>query len=562
MLVLAFVCLALTTPMAVQASSAHAASSPQQAVVDKRIRRLREDLENLRTKQHDTSVKLTVALAPVALLVAILALGGGLGVVFSIRDQRRISQLHELTVGGEVSSQRRAEQGYASFLDQSQTTLALVNDTLKLAKDATDREAHSMEIKAQQRIDAIEEKAQQLMQETFVDEQFAPIVEKAVRRERLHAIAGELRDLEGYLSLQSVTLPPYTRFVKAIDLFLADNPDTAIGILRRASEEPIAGDLHRFILYWLGYMLTTTGEYQEAITKFRDDELGLPDDHPEHIQLDRIIIETEFFELAKKTANSDATGADPHARFRAAADLLDRLGTLAAEINPKDKRDSIRQVALAIARTRADILEWVAYDHKHLDESIDDHGTHHAVADAREHLTSLTAAIQFTEDSDWGVLADVDTFRAWALLQAEAICVEQQKSNDRDFALAFALAECQFKLRERDAEAAFAHAASLLRNEFGLYREQRREASLHQSMLICHSRLLRLRRGNAGQRSDEARQVMQAYRDAADALGKVRPTHVTVFSHIQRRNLTQDEFRREVSDILDQEEKEMKQAGA
>lgn len=71
---------------------------------------------------------------PIGILLAVLTIGGALSVVFSIRDQRRVSQLHELTVTGELASQRRSEQSFSSFLDESQKTLTLVNDTLRLAK--------------------------------------------------------------------------------------------------------------------------------------------------------------------------------------------------------------------------------------------------------------------------------------------------------------------------------------------------------------------------------------------------------------------------------------------
>lgn len=551
-LAVASICLAIAVPLTSHSVSARAqgntSAQQQQQRLARQVRRLRHDVRDLQRGLDHASVKLNVALIPVALLVAILALGGGLGVVFSIRDQRRISQLHELTVAGEVSSQRRAEQGYASFLDQSQTTLALVNDTLKLAKDATDREARSLEIRAQQQIDTIEETAQQLMLETFVTDEFELIVEDPARRERLHALADELRALESQTGLKNVPLPPYTKFVKAIDRFLSNDPDTAINILRRTSEERLPENLRRFVLYWLGYVLTTVGQYQEALTRFKLDDAGLPERHPEHFQLMRVIVETEFFDLGKRAASGDPAGADPRARFRAALPLLNRLRALAAEVKTadaetSDRHEAYQHVALAIARTRADILEWVAYDHEHLDDRIDADGSQQAVASARTHLA---------EGTHWETLSHPDTFRAWALVQAEEICLEQRDENDHDFALAFALAECQFKLGEEGAAEAFLQADGLLKYEFGRYREQRRETSLQQSALICHSRLLRLRQ-DAKKRTHEARQVTDAFRDTLEALAKVRPTHVTVFSHIQRRNITQEEFREEVREILEQE---------
>ena len=110
---------------------------------------------------------LQLILAPMSILIGILALGGSLGVVFSLRDQRRISQLQELTVGSEVSSQRRTEQSYSAFLDESQKTLTLVNDTLTLAREASDNAAQTMERKARSNLTRIEANAQDSTREVL-----------------------------------------------------------------------------------------------------------------------------------------------------------------------------------------------------------------------------------------------------------------------------------------------------------------------------------------------------------------------------------------------------------
>jgi hypothetical protein len=116
------------------------------------------------------------------------------------------------------------------------------------------------------------------------------------------------------------------------------------------------------------------------------------------------------------------------------------------------------------------------------------------------------------------------------------------------------LAECYFKLRQNEAaERAFASAEHAVHDEFGEHREKRKVASLDQSLLICHGRLLKLREKDEEQRRLETRQIRQASRDTREAVSAMRQGRVTVFSQIQRRNVTQDEFRAEVDDIVDQE---------
>src|ERR1700691_2218652 len=75
-----------------------------------------EQITDLQNRVSDLEEIVQLLLAPIAILIGILSLGGALGVVFSLRDQRRLSQFHELAVSSEVSSQRRAELSYSSFL--------------------------------------------------------------------------------------------------------------------------------------------------------------------------------------------------------------------------------------------------------------------------------------------------------------------------------------------------------------------------------------------------------------------------------------------------------------
>jgi tetratricopeptide (TPR) repeat protein len=509
-------------------------AAPSEPSLKQETAALSKHTEKLSDELHETRTFGALLLSPIAILVAILSAGGVLSVVFSVRDQGRISQLHELTVAGEVSSQRRSEQSYGSFLEQSQTTLALVNDTLKLAKEATDRAAHSMDIKAQARLDAIEDRAEKLMLDVFSEAEFELILIDTRRRGELHAVADELRSLEGYLSLQDIKLPDYTKFVKAIDQFLLDDTESALQALRLASQDRVAGDLQRFIEYWLGYMLTTIGAYDEAVGMFRHDENDLKKDDAEYFQLERIIAETEFFQLAKQNTQERSPGSSksgrlaPQQRFKMVAPLLDRLAKLATHVGESGDHRAQRDTRLEVARTRADIYEWVAYDPRHLDEPLSKRAIRRATAVAGRKV-EIVKAKSFAASRQWSRVGDADTFRAWALLQAQAIC---ERETDRNFDVEFALAECYFKLRNGRAESAFEKAEHTLHDLFGEFREKRRNASLQQSLLISHSRLLKLRGKDPQQRRAETRLVGQAARHAQEAVNEMRQGHVTVFSQV------------------------------
>lgn len=159
-ILLVLVALTAASPVLAAAAPADGAVGSESSVASETgPEDLGDEVNRLSLELDSTEKIIDMMLIPITVLVSILAAGGILGVVYSVRDQRRAGQLHELTVGGEVAAQRRSEQSYGSFFEQSQTTISLVNDTLQLAKEANDRAMKSMQSKAQARIDEIEERS-------------------------------------------------------------------------------------------------------------------------------------------------------------------------------------------------------------------------------------------------------------------------------------------------------------------------------------------------------------------------------------------------------------------
>jgi hypothetical protein len=522
----------------------------------------------------------TWIIAPMAALIAVLTIGGALSVVFSLRDQRRVSQLHELTIASETSSQRRTEQTYASFLEQSQTTLALVNDTLRLAKNASDREASTLHEKSSARIATLEERARRLMNTAFTRDEFDLVLKDRAHRHELQAIGEAVRDLERQSLAQDLAIPPYTRFVKAIYQFLRDETEDAIDSLQRDSQITLPGDLHRFSLYWLGYMLTTIGEYDAAQRWLIDDKLGLPTGDAERFQLDRLILETQFFALARPKAKRQgeeivSDSRSPRERLRDARQVLDALGELVETVtrDVTADRGPVRDDLLNdIARTRADIFAWVAYDPKRVDTPLtstpkgeaarveaDDILSEHPLAkyqpaplDRNRPSPTLALAAFEQDQTTWDRLLADDVCRAWALRLAFEVCAADEKP---DFEVQFAMAECSFMLGETDsAETAFRLAEESHTTESEQFRETRERASLQQSSLIYHSRLLYLHQGEESTRINEERQVRAAFGRTREVIEEIPEGRSTIFSQLQRRNLTRQEFMDENRRILVQED--------
>ena len=91
----------------------------------------------------------------ITILAAVLAFGGITSLIswgrheFSqSKRERQTDELHALAVRGETASQARSDEVHRTFLSSSKDTLDLVNATLNLAKQASERAAKSVEDRA------------------------------------------------------------------------------------------------------------------------------------------------------------------------------------------------------------------------------------------------------------------------------------------------------------------------------------------------------------------------------------------------------------------------------
>lgn len=286
-------------------------------------------------------------LLPLSVLVGLLTAGGVVGLVTSLRYERRQSQLHELGVGGEMAAQARAEQSHVSFLAGSQQTLTLVNDTLTLAKQASDRAAEAMEQQAKDSLSDIDMRAKSVLDRVYLERDFKAIVKPNVRHD-LVEIAHDLASIEGYLKLQGMRLNPRCFFVKGLERHLRPEPRSAIrNFLAAQTDED--RNLTAHALFWAGYISNNRGEYRQALDSFsRAQDLAEPEG-PQRIDLERIHIETRFFERAAAPA--------PESRRDHIADLEHDLRSVLDRVDPKSP--DLAHVRAGCRTTLANLLVWV-----------------------------------------------------------------------------------------------------------------------------------------------------------------------------------------------------------
>jgi hypothetical protein len=508
------------------------------------------EIGNLQDRVNDLEEIVQLLLAPIAILIGILSLGGALGVVFSLRDQRRLSQLHQLAVSAEVSSQRRTELSYSSFLEESQKTLTLVNQTLALAREATDQAAHTMERKAAASLATIEANARDLLQPLLDAGEFERVVASAEVRTNLETVAGELRAIEGYLLLQDIDLQPHSRFVKGMAQYLADDTVGALRTLRQAAQDPSVRELQLFSIYWDAYLNVALGRYAEAIHVFQLGEENLPERAMEHVEFDRMIDDATFFKLAEERVR-----AEPLDRFKAVAHLLTDLEKISDKFHTEDDEAETR-TSHEIADTRGDLLSWIAYQNSHLYEPLSTNAVSETLDTPPEALRSDgTTTARSVHDSNALESRSPDVIRAWALTQALIIYEREHTERVPDLALAFGRVECEFMLQKSSTVECIKAYQNVERKaiaELGSHHEQRKSVELAQIVLICACRLLYLQRSseqNQGDVRNEETEVRTAHLRVQEALSEMRDHKLTIYSSLQRRPLSHSDFTEEANEI-------------
>jgi hypothetical protein len=415
-----------------------------------------------------------------------------------------------------------------------------------------DPPADAIEGKARATLAVIEEAAQDFLLPILESGEFERVVDDSHNHAQLVTIARELAALEGYLLLTDIGLPPYSRFIKGIDLFLRDDLGEALRTLRRGAHGSGPGELQRFSRYWVGHLNTVIGRYPEAVHMFEAVEGGLSAGSPERYELQCRVAQARFQDIGAAIPT-----ASPPERIAAVSHLLITLADIAQSVQSVQMHDHLGAgsgTSQRVASTRADLLTWIAFDERRLAEPLQAS----AVDEARvtiERMRGGDGGTGSLEDAQgvrpWHEMRE-ESVRAWALLQAREIYRSQPEPND--VLLVFGVAECEFALgqvRDLDRYIAVEQVAVEM---LGKRRERRRSIEILQIILICKIRAISL----SLPRSDEALtrqnliEVRRAYRDLRGTLAELTDHEVTVFSYLQRCNLTQIAFKREVEMLLEQ----------
>lgn len=243
----------------------------------------------------------------------LLSLGTGFSIYGFIRSEKRATQAHEfaltsarkseeraiqafnLSISGETAAQNRAADIHLAFLSESKETLGLVNDTLTLAKEASERAAKMIEKKARTTLGALDKESKRLLGSIEPHKDRA-LIEKPERRSDLRSLAHKINNFETnrFILLEDIHLTPHCLFIKAMDLHLDQQYNDAIENWENVALSESAPDyLKSLAYYWIGYEQNNLGWFDKAELSFGNalrTATGI-----RAYELKRIQIESRFF---------------------------------------------------------------------------------------------------------------------------------------------------------------------------------------------------------------------------------------------------------------------------
>lgn len=207
---------------------------------------------------------------------------------------------------------RQVERSNAEMLTLLNTTLRLVNESLRQSVDATRAVRETRATRVQKKLEALNEQATQLLL-PFVGRDNRDLVGKPKNLEKLKKAIDMLRDFDRYnagLDAELI-LPQHAKFIRAMQYYLDQNFDEAIDNLKEivANDKNIS-DLRIRSWFWMAYeqnnLMTEDGlPLEDAEASFNSAaDLAVGE---RRILLEINACEAKMFQLCSRRAKGDSS---------------------------------------------------------------------------------------------------------------------------------------------------------------------------------------------------------------------------------------------------------------
>lgn len=303
--------------------------------------RLEKQSNEIAGLKAQIDASLTMPRDVAVILALILTLGTGVSLIGWFKSDRRAAEAHKYTlesakqsdqrtvqsfslaVAGESAAQNRAAEVHETFLEGSKQTLDLVNATLELAKEASERAAKFIERKARAMVEDLDSESRRLLANVPKQDDRALIADPD-RRSKLRSVAQKITGFEQIRLIlpEEVQLKPPSLFIRGMDFHLGQQYDDAIENWHKvALPDKVEDDLRSLAWYWIGYEQNNLLRFKDAEQSFQNALECATGER--RYELERIVIETRFFNKGNLSYNIQ--------------DCIQRLENLLAEIEDKDE---------------------------------------------------------------------------------------------------------------------------------------------------------------------------------------------------------------------------------
>jgi tetratricopeptide (TPR) repeat protein len=318
-------------------------------------------IDVLRRQQDNLDRYIDLALLPLAVLTAVLGAGGAVGIVLSFRNETRSGQIHDLQVAGESAQQARTEESHAVLLDASQKTLTLVNETLELARDASERASKALSERARRLLREISEDASTLFERALYSDGFKTqfyrtVTEDAHARNEILDLSQRLASIEGYLEFQEIPLTASAFMLKGLSHHLRQDETRSIRYFDSAIDSRDATDkfIEPFAHYWMGHACSNAGQYRRAADAFNAAYRVVGTDSAEAFELARLATENTFYGVVETyLANRTGSVVPLVEQTRQMIALVSRRAQRAKTLGRADVLESLY-------RTQGNMHTWLA----------------------------------------------------------------------------------------------------------------------------------------------------------------------------------------------------------
>lgn len=339
----------------------------QQTISDnaEQIKTLSNSVQELKTQNavlSKTVDTLTLIFSLFAGLIGLVFIVGTLTSLITWNtDRKRSQETYHLVKEREVQTSQREQLVYArqdelynfaltkdkeaterdrSIFGQSTQTLTLVNQTLELARDASERASKSLEIKLNKKHTELEQESLELIEESRAFKNFKVLVEDSNYRSNLLTLALEIAGLQNNQNIleREVTLHPNCSFIRGMEFHLNQHFKTAIKYWKQVKDNlETVPELKIMALFWIAYEQNNLSDFENASSNF-EAASGIASGAMKY-ELERIKIESKFFDFPKYTPDK----------------LIPELLALYELVKKEPESEDIKKVRSAIASTIGNI---------------------------------------------------------------------------------------------------------------------------------------------------------------------------------------------------------------